>query len=122
MLPEGKFISSELSTFVGRNQAIAPLDAGENISKTSKLAGVMEVVISLDELDNADNLEDGKLSNVLLRHHMTSSKEFTNFEPVTPQYKKLKNREFTSLTLRMADQNDNSITDGPGMIIVLHIT
>ena len=83
-----------------------------------KLAGVTEMLISLNELNNSDNLDDGKPSNVLLRYHMTSSEEFTNFEPVTPQYKKLKNLKFTSITLRIMDQNGNIMTDGSGVTIM----
>ena len=33
----------------------------------------------------------------------------------------LKNGEFTSLTLRITDENDNVITDGPQVTVVLHI-
>ena len=58
------------------------------------------------------NLEDGRPSNVLLTYHVTSNEDFTHFEPHTPQYKKLKKGEFTSLTLRIKDQNGNIITDG----------
>ena len=76
----------------------------QNVSKMNKLAGVTEMVISLNELSNSDDLEDGKPSKVLLRHYLTSSEVFTNFEPVSPQYKKLKDAEFTSLTLRIKDQ------------------
>ena len=79
------------------------------------------MVLSLDELDNTDNLEDGRLSNILLSYHVTGSEEFTSSEPVTPQYKRLKNGEFTSLTLRIRDQKDNSIIDCLRMAIVLHI-
>ena len=43
------------------------------------------------------------------------------FEPDIPQYKKLKNGEFTSLTIRKADQNNNTITDGPQVTVVRHI-
>ena len=71
-------------------------------SSSNKLAGFTEMVISLNELKNSDNLEDGKPRNVLLRHHMT--KECTNYEPVIPQYKKLKNGKFTSITLTIMDQ------------------
>ena len=52
---------------------------------------------------------------------MTDDKDFTRFEPLNPQYKKLKNGEFTSLTLRITDQNNNVITDGPQVTVVLHI-
>ena len=79
-----------------------------------KLADIMEVVISLDEINNTDNLEDGKLSNTLLKYHMTGfSRVFMSFEPVKPQHKKLKNREFTALTLKIMDQKGNGITDVP---------
>ena len=44
-----------------------------------------------------------------------------SFEPRIPQYKKLKNEEFTSLTLRIMDQNNNVITDGLQVTVVLHI-
>ena len=67
----------------------------------------MEMIISLDELNNSDNLEDGHPSNTLFTYHMTDDKDFTCFEPQTPQYRKLKNGEFTSLTLRITDQAGN---------------
>ena len=44
------------------------------------------MVPSLEEPNNTENLENGKLSNVLLRYHMTGSAELTSFEPVAPQY------------------------------------
>ena len=118
MLPEGTYTASDLSAFVGRNLLITPMDGIENIIKMNKMAGITEMVISLNELNNSDNLEDGKVSNVLLRHHINSFEELMNFEPVSPQYKKLKDVEFTSLTLRIRNQ---SITDGSGMTVVLHI-
>ena len=52
---------------------------------------------------------------------MTDDRDFMRFEPQTPQYKKLKNGEFTSLNLRITDQNNNIITDGPQVTVVLHI-
>ena len=81
----------------------------------------IEIVISLDELDNTDNQENERLSHVLFRYHVTDSKEFTSFKSATPQYKRLKNWGLNSLNLRMTDQNDNIMTEGPGMIIVLHL-
>ena len=38
----------------------------ERVIKTNKLKGITEMILNLDELDNADNLEDGRPSNVLL--------------------------------------------------------
>ena len=63
----------------------------------------------------------GHPSNSLLTYHVTDDKDFTRFEPHTPQYRALKNGEVTSLTLKMMDQNNNVITDGPQVTVVLHI-
>ena len=52
---------------------------------------------------------------------MTDDKDFMRFEPQTPQYRKLKNGEFTSLNLGITDQNNNIVTDGPQVTVVLHI-
>ena len=73
----------------------------------------MEMFLNLNELDNSDNLKDGRPSNELLTYHVTDDKDFTSFEPRTPQYKALKNDMITSLTLKITDQNNNIITDGP---------
>ena len=81
----------------------------------------MEMIINLNELNNSDNLKDGRPSNSLLTYYVTSNEDFTRFEPQNPQYKKLKSGEFTSLTLRITDQNNNVITDGPQVTVALHV-
>ena len=52
---------------------------------------------------------------------MTDDKDFTRFEHQTPQYKALKGSQIVSLTLTIADQNNNVITDGPQVTVVLYI-
>ena len=89
--------------------------------KRVELKGITEITLNSDELNNSDNLKDGRPSNELLTYHVTDDKDFTPFQPQNPQYKKLKNGEFTSLTLRITDQNNNVITDGPQVTVVLHI-
>ena len=79
------------------------------------------MIINTNELDNTDNLEDGRPSNALLTYHVAAHEDFTCFEPHAPQYKKLKNEEFVSLTLKITDQTGNIITDGPQVTVVLHI-
>ena len=96
-------------------------EVDDQVTKTNKLKSITEITLNLDELNNSDNLKDGRPSNELLTYHMTDDKDFTRFEPQTPQYRKLKNREFTSLTLRITDQNNNVITDGQQVTVVLHI-
>ena len=85
------------------------------------MKGITEITLNLNELNNSDNLKDGRPSNKLLTYHVTDDKDFKRFEPQTPQYRELKNGEFTSLTLRITDQNNNIITDGPQVTVVLHI-
>ena len=95
-------------------------EVDDQVIKKNKLKGITEITLNLDELNNSDNLKDGRPSNSLLTYHVTDEKDFTRFQPQNPQYKKLKNGEFTSLNLRMMDQN-NVITDGPQVTVVLHI-
>ena len=96
-------------------------EVDDQVTKTNKLKGITEITLNLNEINNNDNLKDGRPSNELLTYHVTDNKDFTCFEPQTPQYKKLKNGEFTSLTLRITDENNNVITDGLQVTVVLHI-
>ena len=97
------------------------VDSRNDVLRTNKLGKVTKMVISLEELNNSDNLEDGRPSNTLFTYYVTGPEYSTCFEPVTPQYKKLKNGTITSLTLKITDQAGNIITNGPGMTVVLHI-
>ena len=81
----------------------------------------MKMTISLNELDNSDNPEDGFPSNTLFTYYVTGSEYSAHFEPVTSQYKKLRHGEIVSLTLKITDQNGKIITDGPGTTVELHI-
>ena len=100
---------------------LSQFEVDGQVTKTNKLKGITEMTLNLDELNNSDNLKDGRPSNELLTYHVTSNEDFTCFEPQTPQYRKLKNGEFTSLNLRITDQNNDVITDGPQVTVVLHI-
>ena len=79
------------------------------------------MVISLDELDNTNNLEDEKPSNTLFMYHVTAYEDSAHFEPYAPQHKKLKNGELVSLLLKIMHRKKNIITDGPATTVVLHI-
>ena len=121
MIPGGTYAGRELISIVEGMVELNQFLVDDQFIKKNKLKGITEVIINLNELDNSDNLKDGRPCNELLTYHMTDDKDFTCFEPQTPQYKKLKNREFTSLNLRITDQNNNVITDGPQVTVVLHI-
>ena len=113
----GRQLLSMLEGMIELNQ----FEVDDKVTKKDKLKGITEITHNLDEVNNSDNLKDGKPSNKLLTYYVTDNKYFTHFEPDIPQYKALKNREFTSLNLRITDQNNNFITDGPQVTVVLHI-
>ena len=121
LIPSGTYASRELLSMLGGMVELNQFEVDDQVTKTIKLKGITEITLNLDELNNSDNLKDGRPSNELLTYHVTDDKDFTHFEPQTPQYKKLKNGEFTSLNLRITDQNNNIITDGPQVTVVLHI-
>ena len=85
----------------------------DRVIKMHKLSRITDMIFNLNELDNSGNLEDGESSNALLTYHVTANENFTCFEPATHQYKKLKNEEFVSLTLKITNQNGKVITDCP---------
>ena len=117
----GSYTKREIDTIVGRKHIHADLSNDFRIIKTNKLAKNIDIIFNLNELDNSGNLKDGRPSDALFTYYVSNSKDFTHFEPETPQYKALKGDQIVSLTLRITDQNNNIITDGPGTTVVLHI-
>ena len=97
------------------------LNNDPRVTKADKLEKVAGMVFKLDQLDNSDNLEDGRPSNTLFTYYVADSKSFMHLKPATPQYKKLKNGEIVSLTLKITDENGSIINHGPGTTVVLHI-
>ena len=121
MIPKGTYASRELLSMLEGIVELNQFEVDDQVIKKNKLKGIMEMIINLDELNNSDNLEDGYPSNTLFTYHVDAHKDFMHFKPDIPQYKALKNGEFTSLNLRITDQNNNVITDGPQVTVVLHI-
>ena len=115
------YMSRELNAFVEGKHIASDLDNYPQIIKTNKLARVTNMIFKLDELDNTNNLKDGKPSNTLFMYYMPGSDDFTCFQPAIPKYKKLKYGNIVSLMLRITDQAGNIITNGPGTTVVLHI-
>ena len=115
------YTDKELNALIGLELKSQMMDYRNDVLRTNKLEKVMKMVISLNELYNSDNLEDGKPSNTLFTYYVTGPEYSTQFEPVTPQYKKLKDGKITFLTLKIMDEAGNIITDGPGTTVVLHI-
>ena len=121
MIPSGTYGGRELLSMLEGMVELNQFEVDDQVIKKNKLKSIMEMIINLDELNNSDNLKDRRPSNELLTYHVTDDKDFMHFGPDIPQYKTLKNGEFTSLTLRITDQNNNVITDGPQVTVLLHI-
>ena len=96
MIPSRTYAGRELLSMPEGMVELNKFIVDDQVIKTNKLKGIKEMIINLDEFDNTNNLEDGKPSNSLLTYHVTSDKDFMSFEPQNPQYKKLKDGEFTS--------------------------
>ena len=47
--------------------------------RVNKLEHVMEMTINLEELDNTDNLKDGRPSNALFTYYVPAVKDFIHF-------------------------------------------
>ena len=121
VLNKGVYTDKELNSLIGMELKSQMLDSHNDMQRTNKLVNGTKITITLNELDNSDDHEDGKPSNTLFTYFVTSPEYFTCFEPQSPQYKKLKNDTITSLTLVITDQNNNIITDGLEVTVVLHI-
>ena len=121
MIPSRTYAGRELLFMLEGMVELNEFLVDDQVIKKNKLKGITEITLNLIELDNSDNLEDGKLSNSLLTYHVTSNEDFTRFKPCTPQYKKFKNGMINSLSLKITDQAGNIITDGLRVAVVLHI-
>ena len=121
VLNKGIYMDKEINSLIGTELKSQMLDSRNDIQRTNKLVNGTKITISLNKFNNSDNLKDGKPSNTLFTYFVTSPEYFTRFESQSPQYKKLKNDTITSLTLAITDQNNNVITDGPEVTVVLHI-
>ena len=54
-----------LEGIIERNQ----FEIDDQVTKKNKLKGITEITLNLDELDNSDNLKDGRPSNELFTYH-----------------------------------------------------
>ena len=88
MIPKGAYPDRELISMLEGIVELNQFEVDDQVTKTNKLKGITKITLNLDELNNSDNLKDGRPSNELLTYHVTDDKDFTHFEQQTPQYKK----------------------------------
>ena len=76
VLNKGVYMDRELDSLIGTELKSQMLDSHDDVLRTNKLKKITKVAISLNELDNSDNLEDGRPSNTLFTYYVTSSEDF----------------------------------------------
>ena len=123
MIPSRTYAGRELLSMLEGMVELNKFLVDDQVTKMNKLKGITEMIINLDELDNTNNLEDGRPSNSLLTYHVTSNEDLRVSIPKPHNTRNLKTESLltTFLTLRIMDQNNNIITDGPQVTVVLHI-
>ena len=89
-VPSGTYASRELLSMLEGIIELNQFEDDDQVTKTNKLKGITEITLNLDELNNSNNLKDGRPSNELLTYHMTDNKDFMRFEPQNPSTKNLK--------------------------------
>ena len=78
MIPTGTYAGRELLFMLEGMVELNQFEVDDQVIKTNKLKGITEITLNLDELNNSDNLKDGRPSNELLTYHLTDDKDFTH--------------------------------------------
>ena len=89
--------------------------------KINKLEGIDRIDFRLNELDCRENIVGGSLCSSLLKYHVTEDSDFIKINSNSPQYKKLRNGIFNSLTIKMVDSSGEQIRDKMSAHITLDI-
>ena len=81
VLNKGICMDKELNSLIGMELKSQMLDSRNDVLRTNKLERITKMIISLNELDNSNNLEDGRPSNILFTYYVTSSEHYMLFKP-----------------------------------------
>ena len=66
VLNKGVYMDKKVNSLIGMELKLRMLDSHSDILRTNKLVNGTKITISMNELNNSDNLEDGKPSNTYL--------------------------------------------------------
>ena len=72
VLNKGVYTGKELDSLIGVKMRLR-MDDRDDILRTSMLDNGAKTTISLNELNNSDNLEDGQPSNTLFTYYVTAA-------------------------------------------------
>ena len=82
VLNKGVYTDKELNSLIGMEMKSQMLDSRNGIQRTNKLVNGTKITISLNELNNSDNLEDRKPSNTLFMYFVTSPEYYAFRTPI----------------------------------------
>ena len=88
LIPSGTYAGRELISMLEGKVELNQFEVDDQVTKMNTLKGITEITLNLDELNNSNNLKDGRPSNSLLTYYITSNEDFMHFEPQNPQHKK----------------------------------
>ena len=66
MIPKGAYASRELISMLEGIIELNQFEVDDQVTKMNKLKGITEITLNLNELNNSDNLKDGRPSNCSL--------------------------------------------------------
>ena len=76
MLTKVVYMDKELNAILGPRLKLQMVSC-DDVLRINKFEKVMKMVISLNELDNSNNLEDGRPSNTLFTYYVTGTEYST---------------------------------------------
>ena len=68
LIPSGTYASRELLSMLEGIIELNQFEVDDQVTKTNKLKGITKITLNLDELNNSDNLKDGRPRNSLLTY------------------------------------------------------
>ena len=60
LIPSGTYASRELISMLEGMVELNQIEVDDQVTKTNKLKCITEIILNLDELNNSDNLKDGR--------------------------------------------------------------
>ena len=84
MILKGAYAGRELISMPEGIVELNQFEVDDQVTKTNKLKGITEITLNLNELNNSDNLKDGRPSNTLFTYHVTDDKKFYAFRTPNP--------------------------------------
>ena len=70
LISSGTYAGRELLSMLEGIIELNQFEVDDQVTKMNKLKGITEITLNLDELNNSDNLKDGRPSNELLVYYL----------------------------------------------------